>query len=43
MNKQFSLGKIVITFGLNERMTSNPEFSMFVFESLKRYSELDWG
>lgn len=43
MNKQFSLGKIVITFGLNKRMTSNPEFSMFVFESLKRYSELDRG
>ena len=33
----------MITSGINNKMISNPEFSMFVFESLKRYSELDWG
>ena len=43
MERKFKLGKVVATCGIDERMKQDKEFYIFVMESLKRYTECDWG
>ena len=40
---KFSLGRIVWTRGVNDRVAIDTPFSMFVWESLKRHASCDWG
>ena len=40
---KFSLGKLVWTRGINDRVAADTLFAKFVMESLKRHSNCDWG
>ena len=40
---KFPLGKIVMTRGVNDEIAENIPFSKFVFNSLKRHAQCDWG
>ena len=40
---KFPLGRIVWTRGVNDRVAVDTSFSLFVWESLKRYANCDWG
>jgi hypothetical protein len=40
---KFSLGSIVWTRGINDRIAVDTLFAKFVMESLKRHSSCDWG
>ena len=40
---KFSLGMIVVTRGVNDRVAVDTSFSLFVLESLKRHAKGDWG
>lgn len=40
---KFKLGTLVATCGVAELMNTNQQFSDFVSNSLKRYTECDWG
>jgi hypothetical protein len=39
----FPLGKIVWTRGVNDRVAVDTSFSLFIWESLKRHANCDWG
>jgi len=40
---KFPLGKTVSTAGVNARIASDVEFSVFVYQSLRRHAKGDWG
>jgi hypothetical protein len=40
---KFPLGKLVWTRSINERVADDVIFAKFVFESLKRHANCDWG
>lgn len=40
---KFELGKTVVTKGISRKMEENPDFRLFVNDSLNRYSKCDWG
>jgi len=40
---KFSLGMIVVTRGVNDCMVIDTSFSLFIWESLKRHANCDWG
>lgn len=41
--REFELGKIVMTRGINEAISESATFSRFVVDSLIRYVTNDWG
>ena len=40
---KFELGQTVMTRGVADALSENPDFMGFVIESLERYKECDWG
>ena len=40
---KFSLGKVVWTRGVNDRVAVDTLFAKFVMECLKRHANCDWG
>ena len=40
---KFSLGRIVWTRGVNDRMAVDALFAKFIVDSLKRHAKGDWG
>jgi hypothetical protein len=40
---KFQLGQIVWTRGVNEKVVADRRFGKFVFDSLKRHKQGDWG
>lgn len=40
---KFSIGKLVWTRGVNDRVVIDPPFAKFVMDSLKRHANCDWG
>ena len=40
---KFSLGRIVWTRGVNDRVAVDTPFSLFVLDSLRRHANCDWG
>lgn len=40
---KFQLGQIVMTSGINDRVADDERFAKFVFDSLKRHDNGDWG
>ena len=40
---KFSLGRIVWTRGVNDRVAVDTSFAKFVMDSLKRHANCDWG
>jgi len=40
---KFSLGRIVWTRGVNDRVAVDASFAKFVMDSLKRHANGDWG
>lgn len=40
---KFELGQLVATAGVAEAMRENPDFNAFVWDSMRRYLECDWG
>ena len=43
MPRTFEHGQIVVTRSVSNEMSKNGEFSMFVFDSLSRHLNGDWG
>ncbi|NLD50546.1 MAG: hypothetical protein GX660_25675 [Clostridiaceae bacterium] len=43
MKTKFKIGKLVSTSGVDELMKKDQQFAVFVFDSLKRYVNCDWG
>jgi len=43
LEMKFSLGRIVVTRGVNDCMVIDTSFSLFIWESLKRHANCDWG
>ena len=43
LEMKFPLGRIVWTRGDNDRVAVDTPFSLFVWESLKRHANCDWG
>ncbi|MDD5094562.1 MAG: hypothetical protein PHV74_09315 [Dehalococcoidia bacterium] len=41
--RNFPMGKLVWTRGVNDRVAEDAKFSKLVIESLKRHSRGDWG
>ena len=41
--REFEMGKIVMTRGINEAIAESATFSRFVVDSLMRYVQNDWG
>ncbi|GAI32381.1 unnamed protein product, partial [marine sediment metagenome] len=39
----FSLGQLVFTRGVNDKVAENEDFSKFVLNSLQRHANGDWG
>lgn len=39
----FPLGLVCVTWGINDQMISNDEFSKFVWQCLARHTTGDWG
>ena len=42
-NGKFSLGQLVMTRGVNDKIADDAKFSKFVIESLGRHAKGDWG
>lgn len=42
-SKYFNMGKVVVTYGINEAIKGNSRFAAEVNLSLQRYSVKDWG
>ena len=42
-SRYFNMGKIVVTYGINEAMKENDRFAAEVNLSLQRYAVKDWG
>ncbi|MBA7716284.1 hypothetical protein ES703_125353 [subsurface metagenome] len=42
-NGKFSLGQLVMTRGVNDKIADDASFSKFVIESLGRHAKGDWG
>ncbi len=42
-NGKFSLGQLVMTRGVNDKIADDARFSKFVIESLGRHAKGDWG
>jgi len=40
---KFSLGRLVWTRGVNDRVAVDTPFAIFVLNSLKRHAHCDWG
>jgi len=40
---RFTLGQLVMTRGVNDRVADNTQFAKFVTESLGRHAKGDWG
>ncbi|MBA7480215.1 hypothetical protein ES707_15664 [subsurface metagenome] len=40
---KFTLGQLVMTRGVNDRVADNTQFAKFVTESLARHARGDWG
>ena len=40
---KFKLGQLVMTRGVNDRVAESEEFAVFVWQSLKRHANGDWG
>ncbi|MBE0427773.1 MAG: hypothetical protein IBX72_14155 [Nitrospirae bacterium] len=40
---KFSLGQTVVTRGVNSLITEDPDLAKFVYLSLNRHSQGDWG
>ena len=40
---KLELGTVVVTKGISDLMNEDYEKEIFILESLKRYSKLDWG
>lgn len=40
---KFKIGQLVITRGINVRMDKDLEFCQFIFDSIVRYRNCDWG
>ena len=40
---KFSLGRVVWTRGVNDRVADDASFAKFVVDSLKRHANCDWG
>ena len=43
LNARFTLGQLVMTRGVNDKVADDTEFAKFVIESLKRHAKGDWG
>jgi len=43
MGGRFSLGQLVFTIGVNDRVAEDAEFAKFVIASLRRHANCDWG
>jgi len=43
LNGKFSLGQLVMTRGVNDKIADDASFSRFVVESLGRHAKGDWG
>lgn len=43
MKTAFELGHLMATRGITDRMNEDPVFGYFVFESLIKYIECNWG
>jgi len=39
----FNLGQKVMTAGVAEKLTQDPEFGLFILQSLTRHASGDWG
>ena len=40
---KFPLGQILMTRGINDRVADDEKFAKFVYDSLKRHANGDWG
>jgi len=40
---KFSPGKIFVTAGVKERIAGDEKFAKFIFNSIRRYLQCDWG
>ena len=40
---KFSLGQLLMTRGVNDKMAQDDGFAKFVYNSLKRHASGDWG
>lgn len=40
---KFSIGQVVITRGVNAKISESIEFSKFILESIARFRNCDWG
>ncbi|GAI38151.1 unnamed protein product [marine sediment metagenome] len=40
---RFTLGQLVFTRGINDKVADNTQFAQFVTESLRRHAKGDWG
>lgn len=40
---KFRLGQIIMSRGINDRVADDEGFAKFVFDSLKRHTNGDWG
>jgi len=43
MKKNLKLGRIDSTITVNDKITKDAEFSVFVYNSLRRHQNCDWG
>ena len=43
MERKFSLGQMVVTRAVHEKMKENDIFKYFVYRSLGRHANCDWG
>lgn len=43
ISRYFDMGKIIVTYGINEAMKENSRFAAEVNLSLQRYAVKDWG
>lgn len=40
---KFQIGQVVITSGVNAKISKSIDFSQFILDSIKRYRNCDWG
>ena len=43
MASNFSLGQLLMTRGVNDKVADDSKFARFVMDSLKRHVNCDWG
>jgi len=43
VDTRFTLGQLVMTRGINDKVADNTQFAQFVTESLRRHAKGDWG